>query len=104
MIDILKSELPINGKNFWYDIGVELTHRINGVVQILFNDMENSIIVKIFIEKFNYSINMSFNRWEFIDKYELLNNILDFVRDSIYEQVLNRKENKKLQLFGKLLL
>ena len=86
MIDILKSELPINEKNFWYDIGVELTHRINGVVQILFNDMENSIIVKIFIEKFNYSINMSFNRWEFIDKYEL-NNILDFVRDSIYEQV-----------------
>lgn len=87
MIDILKSELPINEKNFWYDIGVELTNRINGVVQILFNDMENSIIVKIFIEKFNYSINMSFKRWEFIEQYELLNNILDFVRYSIYEQV-----------------
>lgn len=57
------------------------------VVQILFNDMKNSIIVKIFIEKFNYNISISFNRWEFIEQNELLNNILDFVRCSIYEEV-----------------
>ena len=56
MIDILKSELPINEKNFWYEIGVLLTKRIKGVTQILFNDIENSIVVKIFIERFNYSI------------------------------------------------
>ena len=87
MLDILKSELPIREKNFWYEIGVRLTKRINGVVQILFNDMENSIIVKIFIEKFNYNISISFNHWKFIEQYELLNNILDFVRCSIYEEV-----------------
>ena len=87
MLDILKSELPIQEKNFWYEIGVILTKRINGVVQILFNDMKNSIIVKIFIEKFNYNISISFNRWEFIEQNKLLNNILDFVRCSIYEEV-----------------
>ena len=87
MLDILESELPIQEKNFWYEIGVILTKQINGVIQILFNDVENSIIVKIFIEKFNYNISISYNRWEFIEQYELLNNILDFVRCSIYEQV-----------------
>ena len=87
MLDILKSKLPIREKNFWYEIGVVLTKQIKGVVQILFNDMENSIIVKIFIEKFNYNIAISFNRWEFIEQNELLNNILDFVRCSIYEEV-----------------
>lgn len=92
MIDILKSKLPIQEKNFWYEIGVVLTKQINGVVQILFNDIENSIIVKIFIEKFNYNIAISFNRWEFIEQYELLNNILDFVRHSIYEEVFKRGE------------
>lgn len=92
MLDILKSKLPIQEKNFWYKIGVELTERINGVVQILFNDMENSIIVKIFIEKFNYNIAISFNRWDFIEQYKLLNNILDFVRCSIYEEVFKKGE------------
>lgn len=47
MLDILESELPIQEKNFWYEIGDILTKRINGVVQILFNDNNNSIIVKI---------------------------------------------------------
>lgn len=91
MLDILESELPIQEKNFWYEIGVILTKQINGVIQILFNDVKNSIIVKIFIENFNYNISISFNRWEFIEQYELLNYILDFVRCSIYEQVFKKE-------------
>lgn len=87
MLDILESELPIQEKNFWYEIGDILTKRINGVVQILFNDNNNSIIVKIFIEKFNYNISITLNSWKFIEQYELLNNILDFVRYSIYKEV-----------------
>lgn len=87
MIDIFKSELPINEKNFWYDIGVILTKRIKGVTQILFNDIENSIVVKIFIERFNYSICMSFPRWDLFERTELLDHILNAVRYNIYEEV-----------------
>lgn len=87
MIDILKSELPINEKNFWYEIGVILTKQIKGVIQILFNDIENSIVVKIFIERFNYSIYMSFPRWKLFEQTELLNQILNAVRYNIYEEV-----------------
>lgn len=87
MIDILDSELPINEKNFWYKIGVILTKRIKGVTQILFNDIENSIVVKIFIERFNYSICMSFPCWKLFERTEVLNQILNFVRYNIYEEV-----------------
>lgn len=87
MIDILKSELPINEKKFWYEIGVILTKRIKGVTQILFNDIENSIVVKIFIERFNYSICMSFPRWKLFERDELSNQILNAVRYNIYEEV-----------------
>lgn len=87
MIDILKSELPINEKNFWYNIGVVLQKRIKGIIQILFNDIENSIVVKIYIEKFNYSVCMQFPRWKLFEQTELLNQILNAVRYSIYEEV-----------------
>lgn len=87
MIDILKSELPINEKNFWYNIGDILQKRIKGIIQILFNDIENSIVVKIAIEKFNYSICMQFPRWKLFEQTELLNQILNAVRYRIYEEV-----------------
>lgn len=87
MIDILKTELPIKEKNFWYDIGVVLTKRIKGIIQILYNDFENSIVVKIIIEKFNYSICMQFPRWKLFEQTEVLNQILNAVRYNIYEEV-----------------
>ena len=87
MIDILKSELPINEKNFWYNIGAVLQKRIKGIIQILFNDIENSIVVKIVIEKFNYTVCMQFPRWKLFEQTELLNQILNDVRYNIYEEV-----------------
>ena len=87
MIDILKSELPINEKNFWYNIGAILQKRIKGKIQILFNDIENSIVVKIFIEKFNYSICNAFPIWEHTEEHEVINMILDYIKYNIYEEI-----------------
>ena len=87
IIDILKSDLRINEKNFWYNIGVILTKRINGIIQILYNSLDDSIIVKIFHERFNYSICMQFPRWKLFEERELINQILNAVRYKIYEEV-----------------
>ena len=59
MLDILKSDLPLEYQNFWYDMGVKVQKHINGVVQVLF-DTTNTQIIKVFIEKFNYGIYFSF--------------------------------------------
>lgn len=39
------------------------------------------------IERFNYSICMSFPRWKLFERTELLNQILNAVRYNIYEEV-----------------
>ena len=91
IIDILKkkkkSDLRINEKNLWYNIGVILTKRIKGIIKILYNSLDDSIIVKIFHERFNYSICMQFPHWKLYEERELINQILNDVRCKIYEEV-----------------
>lgn len=87
IIDILNSELNIKEKKFWYDIGAILTKKINGIIEILYNSLDDSIIVKIFHERFNYSICMQFPRWKLFEESELINQILNTVRYKIYDEV-----------------
>lgn len=87
MIDILKSDLSLHEKIFWYDIGVSLSKRIKGVIQLLFNELENSIVIKIFIERFNYTISMSFNRYTLFEHSLLLDKIIKFINYSIEHEI-----------------
>lgn len=87
MIDILEANISENTKRFWDNIGIILSKRIKGIIDILYNEIENSIKVKISIEKFNYTISMQFPCWKLYEQTELLNNILNVVRYNIYEEV-----------------
>ena len=87
MIDILESEISDNDKSFWLMIHDELTKRINGEIQILYTDFNDLIIVKVIIERFNYSICMTFPRRKEFERRNLLNQILQCVRYNIYEVV-----------------
>lgn len=86
IIDILNSDLRINEKNFWYDIGVMLTKRIKGVIKILYNKTQNRIEVKIFHERFNYIICMQFPCWELYEKSEVLEQIFNYVKNRTYDE------------------
>lgn len=87
MIDIFESEISDNNKLFWRSICDELTKQINGEIQILYNDFNDSIIVKVIIERFNYTICMTFPRGKEFERSKLLNQILQYVRYNIYEVV-----------------
>lgn len=90
MLDILKSDLPLEYQNFWYDMGVKVQKHINGVVQVLFNTTSNQIIIKIFIEKFNFGIYFSFP-YRLTDK-EILQHILNGIQLKVYEEVFKKGE------------
>ena len=88
MLDILKSNLPLEYQNFWYDMGVEVQKHINGVVQVLFDTTNTQIIIKVFIEKFNYGIYFSFP-YRLTDK-EILQHILNGIQLKVYEEVFKK--------------
>ena len=88
MFDILKSNLPLEYKNFWYNIGVKVQKYINGVVQVLVFGQD--INIKIFIEKFNYGINFSFPYN--LKEEEILQHILNGIQLKIYEEVFKKGE------------
>ena len=90
MLDILKSNLPLEYQNFWYDMGVEVQKHINGVVQVLFDTNNTQIIIKVFIEKFNYGIYFSFP-YRLTDK-EILQHILNGIQLKVYEEVFKKGE------------
>ena len=87
MEDILKSNLPANEKDFWYSVGAKIQSRVKGIVQVFYNKIDNSIVIKIFFEKFNYSIASSFARWKFFEETEVINQILNSVRYNVYEEI-----------------
>ena len=89
MLDILKSNLPLEYQNFWYDMGVKVQKYINGVVQVLFDTTNTQIIIKVFIEKFNYGIYFSFP-YRLTDK-EILQHILNGIQLKVYEEVFKMK-------------
>ena len=95
IIDILNSDLRINEKNFWYDIGVMLTKRIKGVIKILYNKTQNKIEVKIFHERFNYIICMQFPCWELYEKSEVLEQIFNYVKNRTYDEFFYIEEKVK---------
>lgn len=88
MLDILKSDLPLKYQNFWYDMGVKVQKHINGVVQVLFDTTNTQIIIKVFIEKFNFSIYFSFP-YRLTDK-EILQHILNGIKLKVYEEVFKK--------------
>ena len=90
MLDILKSDLPLEYQNFWYDMGVKVQKHINGVVQVLFDTTNTQIIIKVFIEKFNYGIYFSFP-YRLTDK-EILQHILNGIQLKVYEEVFKKGE------------
>lgn len=90
MLDILKSDLPLEYQKFWYDMGVKVQKHINGVVQVLFDTISNQIIIKIFIEKFNFGIYFSFP-YRLTDK-EILQHILNGIQLKVYEEVFKKGE------------
>ena len=90
MLDILKSNLPLEYQNFWYDMGVKVQKHINGVVQVLFDSTSTQIIVKVFIEKFNFGIYFSFP-YRLTDK-EILQHILNGIQLKVYEEVFKKGE------------
>lgn len=90
MLDILKSDLPLEYQNFWYDMGVKVQKHINGVVQVLFDSTSTQIIVKVFIEKFNFGIYFSFP-YRLTDK-EILQHILNGIQLKVYEEVFKKGE------------
>lgn len=83
MIDILKSDLEIKYKNFWYDIGVKLQRHIKGIVQI--SVLGKEVFIKIFIEKFNYQIVYSFDYR--LNDNSILQHILNGLQYNIYKEV-----------------
>ncbi len=89
MIDILKcqDELSITTINFWYRIGTQIQQRVKGIVQVLFNKIDNSIVIKIFFEKFNYSICNAFPLWKQFEERDVVNMILNCIRYNIYEEI-----------------
>lgn len=91
MLDILKSDLPLEYQNFWYDMGVKVQKHINGVVQVLFDSTNTHIIVKVFIEKFNFVIYFSFP-YRLTDK-EILQHILNGIQLKVYEEVFKKSIN-----------
>lgn len=88
MLDILKSDLPLEYQNFWYDMGVKVQKHINGVVQVLFDSTNTQIIIKVFIEKFNFGIYFSFPS-RLTDK-EILQHILNGIQLKVYEEVFKK--------------
>ena len=90
MLDILKSDLPLEYKNFWYDMGVKVQKHINGVVQVLFDSTSTQIIIKVFIEKFNFGIYFNFP-YRLTDK-EILQHILNGIQLKVYEEVFKKGE------------
>lgn len=88
MLDILKSDLPLEYQNFWYDMGVKVQKHINGVVQVLFDSTNTQIIIKVFIEKFNFGIYFSFP-YRLTDK-EILQHILNGIELKVYEEVFKK--------------
>ena len=90
MLDILKSNLPLEYQNFWYDMGVKVQKHINGVVQVLFDTTNTQIIIKVFIDKFNYGIYFSYP-YRLTDK-EILQHILNGIQLKVYEEVFKKGE------------
>lgn len=62
---------------------------INGVVQVLFDSSSTQIIIKVFIEKFNFGIYFSFP-YRLTDK-EILQHILNGIQLKVYEEVFKMK-------------
>lgn len=79
MIDILKSELDVVYKNFWYDIGIKLQRHIKGIIQVLVLGNE------VFIEKLNYQIVYSFDYR--LKHNDILQHILNGLQYNIYKEV-----------------
>lgn len=90
MLDILKSNLPLEYQNFWYDMGVKVQKHINGVVQVLFDSTSTQIIIKVFIEKFNFGVYFSFP-YNLKDN-EILQHILNGIQLKVYEEVFKKGE------------
>ena len=87
MEDILKSKLSATAKSFWYGVGVKIQKRVKGVVQVLYNEITNSIVIKIFFEKFNYIINTEFPCSKLLEESFVVNSVLNSVRFNIVEEL-----------------
>lgn len=89
MNDILKCQDELNFKtiNFWYRIGNQIQQRVKGSVQVLFNKIDNSIVIKIFFDKINYSISTDFPLWKQFEERDVINMILDGIKYNIYEKI-----------------
>lgn len=70
-------------------MGVKVQKYINGVVQVLFDITSSQIIIKIFIEKFNFVVYFSFP-YNLKDK-EILQHILNGIQLKIYEEVFKMR-------------
>ena len=92
MLDILKSNLDLEYINFWYDMGVKVQRYINGVVQVLFDTTTTQIIIKIFIEKFNFLVYFSFPFY--LNDKEILQHILNGIQLKVYEEVFKKGESQ----------
>ena len=88
MLSILKSNLPLEYINFWYDIEVKLQKQINGIVEVGIEDISNQIIIKIFIVKFNYGLSFSFPYY--LKDNEILLHILNGIQLKLYEEVFKK--------------
>lgn len=87
MYNILKSNIDIRAKNFWYDIGMTIQKRVKGIVQVLYCENDNSIIIKIFFKKINYNVSFKFYLNCLYERINVLNNICDELRYDIYEKM-----------------
>lgn len=91
MEDILKSDIPLTSKNFWYGVGAKIQKSVKGVVQVFFK-FNNSVVIKIFFESINYSINTEFPCKSSIDERfiidEVLNSIYSNIRAELFKEDL----------------
>mgnify|MGYP007115350770 CR=1 FL=1 len=85
MIDILKSNLNTYEINFWYDIGATIQKRVNGIVRVLYCEIDNSIIIKISFNQINYNVATKFYAHELHERTSVLNKICDAIRFNIYD-------------------
>lgn len=89
MLSILKSNLPLEYKNFWYHIAVKLQKQINGIVEVGIETITNQIIIKIFIVKFNFRLSFSFPYY--LKDNEILQYILNEIQLKLYEEVFKKR-------------
>ena len=87
MVDILKSNLDYKYINFWFDVGIKVKINIKGDVNVYFDATFLIVIIKIYIKKFNYGINFTFNYNLLEDKEIIIQKILQSIKFKVYKEV-----------------